>query len=474
MIQLQKTIGVNMTDNKSNSVEFVHPDYMAYADIVNTTRNVFNGIGSTKNYIYKLERESISSYNNRLANATLKNFVKRATEAFVGMIFRKQIEVTGFDDRMTNIFGKIDRKNSLNIFAREMTTNLIVDGKVFVGIDSDIDGESDPYVVLFKRNQITNWRQDEQGRYTLVVIQEVVTVESGEFGNEEIIQYRVYKDDGNVDLYRDSGNGFIFYDTIETEYDYIPIVDITLSDIPPLYDISKLTIKHTNRTSIKDKYLDMCATPIPIIWSPDSYNEDDPSRPVFVVGADEGFVFNGAKEECDFEWRELQGSSIDKLQEDLTVIEEDITTGVIRAASSDSNTIKTATQAYYEASESANRVVVMANAVELGLNKIVKILADIANVELPEESRVILNKDFNAIAGNSDSVRLLWEVYLGGTLSTETFLDSLAKFELVDIGNVKDEMTRIENDKFKPKPKVKQDDILKNSDNRTTGAMKEE
>ena len=459
-----------------DNVNFIHPDYVAHSYQVQVTRDVFEGVDKVKRYLYKLQRESDKSLEIRQNNITLKNFVKRATEAFTGMIFRKNVDVIGFSDRLNAIANKIDKKKSINMFARELAIDLIVDGAVFIGVDSDTYGEEDPYLISYKRNQVINWRKDVNGMYTLLVIKEYVPVESGEFGTEVVEQYRVFKDDGNVDIYRTEllGGTASFHHTIETEFEYIPIVDVVLNETPVLYDIAKLTLKHTNRTSIKDKYLDMCATPIPIVWSPDSHSDSDPTKPIYVIGADEGFVFNGTKDECDFEWRELSGTSIEKLQEDLSVIEEDIVTGIIRASVSENAVEKTATQMYYESSEAANRVIVIANELEYGLNKAFRMLAEIANEEVDSEARVIINKDFNAIMGGSDAVRLLWEVYLGGALSTETFLDSLAKNEIIDIGSVKDEISRITSDTFVLKTREAPKETVNNMDKRTLSMSKED
>lgn len=456
-----------------DNVTFEHPEYIAHKAQVIKTRNVFNGIDTAKQYIYKLERESDASIATRMEVATIKNFVKRATEAFVGMIFRKHIETSGLDDDMVAILKNIDGSHNLNRFGRELATHLIVDGRAFIGIDTLEDGSGLPYAIIYTRGQVINWRKDLSGNYTMVVVREVIEEPAGDFGMEYVVQYRVYKENGDVDLYRtnDQKTGF-FYKTIQTEYDYIPIIPVDLSDVPPLYDVTKLTIKHMNRTSIKDKYLNMAATPIPLLWGiqPD---ESAGTKPVFVVGADEAFLFAGTKEECDFEWRELSGSSIDKLQEDLSVIEEDITSGIIRAATSDTTTIKTATQSFYEAAESSNRCVVIANALEQSLNKMLVILADIANIPLDETSQIIINKDFNAVSGNNQDLRLLWEVYLGGALSVETFLDSMAKFEVIDIGSVRDELARIQNDKFEPVSKNAPVETVNNMDNRTLSAVEE-
>lgn len=454
-------------------VSYRHPEYVQYFNQIVKIRNMYNGVDTAKQYLYRLERESIDGFSTRTDNVTLKNFVKRAVEAFVGMIFRKHIETTGLDDEMMNVLSRLDLVNNLNRFSRDLTTEVIVSGKAFIAVDSSVDGNGLPYAVIYDRLQVINWSKNSNGVYDMVVVEETIEKRNGSFGVDYVKQWRVYKDDGNVEIYRQTEEGISLVEVVVTGYDYIPIIAVDLSDIPPLYDIAKMNIKHMNRTSIKDKYLDMCATPIPLIWGvgiDDSLGNG--TKPVFVVGADEAFLFQGTKEECDFQWRELAGSSIDKLQEDLAVIEEDITSGIIRAATSDTTTIKTATQSFYEAAESANRCVVIANAVEQGLNAMLRYLADIGNINLEDTATIIVNKDFNAINGNNGDLRLLWEVYLQGGLSTSTFIDSLSKFEIIDIGSVYDEIVRIEQDSFKLKPRIDVDSQIKEeTDNRTIGAM---
>jgi hypothetical protein len=437
---------------QKDNVDFKHPDYLLSAEQVKYVKDIFDGIDTAKKYVKQAPRENDESYITRRDAATLKNFVKRAAEAFVGMIFRKPIDTVGFGKSVSAVFKNVDTKNTINKFSRDLTTTLIRDGKCFIAADTPIGG-GNPYLAIIERNSVINWRKDSTGKYTMVVVYEVIEQPSGEFGIEVVEQWRVYKEDGNVDIYSKNANGeYGLVKTIDTEYDYIPIVALDISELPPLYDIAKLTVKHMNRTSFKDKYLDMAAIPIPVIWGADE-NNGDGTKPVFVIGVDEAFVFTGSKQEGDFEWRELSGSSIKALQDDLSVIEEDITSGVIRAATSDNATVKTATQAFYEAAESSNRVTVIANVVEIALNKAVIMLADMANEPMPETARVIVNQDFNAITSANDDLRLLWEIYMGGALSIETFLNSLDSYEVVDIGSVEDELKRIGQDNFTPEPK---------------------
>ena len=466
-----------MYNTNSDDVNFKHPEYLKHYNRVSKVSNVFSGVDTAVQYLSQAPRESDEAFAIRQENATLKNFVKRATEAFVGMIYRKPVQVVGFSDDITEISTIIDKKSNMNKFSRELTTSLVRDGKVFLAVDTPIGGGS-PYMTIFDRLNVINWRKNENNEYTMLVYTETVEEDSGDFGLIESQQWRVFRDDGTVELWQEDKQtkAYRLVNTIQTEFDYIPIVDIELDDIPPLYDIAKLTVKHMNRTSFKDKYLDMAAIPVPVIWDStggDIGSEDGTvgAKPVYVIGVEEAFVFSGTKDEADFQWRELSGNSIKVLQDDLAVIEEDITSGVIRAAQSDNTTIKTATQSFYEAAESSNRVTVIANAIEIGLNKAMVMIADMMNEEVDDTARVIVNKDFNAITQNTDNLRLLWEIYLGGSLSVETFLKSLESFEVIDIGSVEEELKRIEKDQFKPESKVESKDITQTMDNRTVSAM---
>ena len=78
---------------RNDSVDLVHPDYGRYINMVNVVRDIYNGTDSIKKHIYQFDKESEQSIKTRREKATVKNFVKRSTEAFVGMIFRKSIEL---------------------------------------------------------------------------------------------------------------------------------------------------------------------------------------------------------------------------------------------------------------------------------------------------------------------------------------------------------------------------------------------
>ena len=460
-----------MADTTIGNVAFLHPLYKKHQNQVKIVTDIYNGSDSASLYLSQFPQEIEDTFVDRKNKIALKNYVKRATEAFVGMIFRKPIDAIGYSENMMKITKRIDTKSTINQFARRITEKLIRDGKTYILVDSLQDG-SNPYLISMDRNSVINWSKDENGNFTLIVIREFIEDRISEFEVDTIEQYRVYRDDGNITIYRQSEQEFYEYNYIETDLDYIPVQELSLDDIPPLYDIARLNIKHMNRTSAKDRYLDMAACPVPVIWGAEIDDEGSVSsaKPALVIGVDEAFIFNGTKDECDFQWRELSGSSIDQLQNDLSVIEEDITSGVIRASSSENTTMKTATQSYYEASEASNRVTVIANIVEYALNASLDIMIDMLG-ENDSVGGVIINKDYNAIAGSTTDLRLLWEMYLGGSLSLATLLNSMQQFELINIGSVDEEIKKIESETFVPKPKEVSSETIKNTDNNNLNAF---
>ena len=463
-------MALNATQKDSASTR--HASYLAHIDQINLVNNVYNGIDTTVDYLFQFPQEIQTTFDIRKERATLRNFVKRAVEAFTGMIFRKPLEVEGYGATTTRSFLKIDTKNSIQVFTKAQTTSATKDGKSYILIDSASDGSTQPYLVAIDRSQLINWRVDAQGKYTMIVIEEVIAKPVGVFGTEYILQWRHYDEKGDIRIYQhDSDSREIKQvgETIETEYDGIPFVEIDVDDVPILYDTAKLNIKHFNRLSHKDRYLPMAALPIPVIWGADLDDDDTPTtaKPALVIGVDEAFIFS-SKEEGDFQWRELSGTSIELIEQDLDSITEDITTGILRAADTANTVQKTATEVALLQAEASDRVSAIAIAVETGMREALVILSEFNGEMVPSDAVFILSKDFNAALAGTDAQRLLFESYLQGLVSIETYLSSLADAEIISIESTSKELERIAKDTFVPKPKVAEKPAM---DNRTQSAI---
>ena len=468
-----------------------HIQYDAHIEQVALVNDVYNGVDSVVQHLFQFPQEIPETFEKRQQRATLRNFVKRAVQAFTGMIFRKPIEVYNYGQRTTKLLQTIDTKNTVLHFTKTVANAVTKDGKAFILAEAPVAGSGGaPYLILVHRHSLINWRKDENDNYTMIVIEETISEPYGKFGTRYIKQWRVYDENANITLYRannDRGeaptngktfnSGYYIYDTIETGFTDIPLVEVTVDETPILYDIAKLNIKHFNRMSHKDRYLTMAALPIPVIWGADLDDDGNTStaKPALVIGVDEAFIFS-SKEDGDFQWRELSGDSIDQLEADLNSIVEDITTGILRAAETANAVQKTATEVQLLQAEASNRVTEIATAVETGMRRALALLSDINKEEVPKEATFIINKDFNASLSGTDGQRIIMESYLLGLISMETFLQSMADAELINIDSARAEMERIKSDNFVPVPKqptaqAATDAGMKTPDKRTLSAV---
>lgn len=472
-----------------------HINYLAHEHQVSLINNIFNGVDTSTQYLTKFPQELLATYTARQENATLRNFVKRAVQAFTGMIFRKPMEINGYGKKTAKLFPKIDTNQTIENFTKDVATALTKDGKTYVLADSPMAGEDgQPYLMLITREAVINWRKDKNGKFTMVVIEEIVAEEAGTFGTEYIKQWRHYDENGDITIWRLATkndttklntSGYVIQEKIITGFTSIPIQELVVDETPMLYDIGKMNIKHLNRQSHKDRYLTMAALPIPVIWGAELDGDGKPTsaKPALVIGVDEAFIFTGTKQECDFEWRELSGDSIDQLEKDLNSIVEDITTGILRAAETANAVQKTATEVQLLQAEASNRVTAIANAVEVGMRGALEILSEINKEKVPETAKFIINKDFNASLMGSDGARVVMESYLTGMLSMETFLNTMSDMELISIDSAEKEIKRIKADTFKPTSKTpvvegtEDSSVSNQTDNRSvsvTDSFKEE
>lgn len=482
----------SVNTRNANDVSQEHYEYTLHKEQIQLVNDIYDGVDTSTQYLNQFPQEIDDTFAERQQRSTLRNFVKRSVEAFVGMIFRKPMDIANYGPKVTKILPKVDTINSVETFTRSVTNALTKDSKTFILIDSpqeDTQGAM-PYLVHVGRSQIINWRKDSNGKYTLVVIKETIAEEEGLFGTRYVEQYRVYDADANITLWRrkqtrkakgqatkmnssSNDGGFKKHGpTIETDFDEIPIIELNVQDVPILYDIAKMNVKHFNRQSHKDRYLTMAALPIPVMWGAelDDNGNTTTAKPALVIGVDEAFIFTGTKQEADFEWRELSGDSIQALEDDLNSIVEDITTGVIRAADSANTVQKTATEIQLLQAEASNRVTVIASVVEVGMKRALAVLSGACKETVPEKANFIINKDFNSALMGSDGARVVFEQYMTGLLSTETFLQAMSDFELINIGTAADEIIRIKKDEFKPKPRGN----VTGQDKRTSGIVNTE
>lgn len=264
-------------NDPNNRVDTQHPDY----DFLKAKRQVYQdviaGVDALVNdsdvYLPQYEGETELSYDLRTSTATVNNYTKKAVKVMTGLIFEKEIDISGVPADIQTICENIDKQgNHLNIFARK-SFEAAWEGYAAILIDtpSTVVGNKaqqsrldvNPFARLYCADSIWNWQHrinpaSKAKELSLIVFQEVTLAKAGRFGVVEEVRYRVYElgsddvvtlevwlmPDNESEPVRESGPTVI--NTTQ-----IPVAVIgELGAEPPLYDIAKKNIEHFQTWSL--------------------------------------------------------------------------------------------------------------------------------------------------------------------------------------------------------------------------------
>jgi len=220
-------------------------------------------------YLPMLSGQSQQSYNAYKERALFFGATSRTVAGLVGMIFRKDPNITGNNDRELLETTVSKDGKTLMEFLRETTKEVIEVGRVGVLIDAQADGEGQAYFAEYPTEAIINWRtymKDGLLKLSLVVLMEEYEIPTQDkFKTELKMQFRelllengIYK----VNIWRKVGTSEenasqwavinSFYPTVGGRYlDYIPFHFITPSgsnmgaiEKPPILDIAEVNLSH--------------------------------------------------------------------------------------------------------------------------------------------------------------------------------------------------------------------------------------
>jgi Domain of unknown function (DUF4055) len=323
MAQTETLVKKGKSDlNDAEKVTFQHP---AYADMagrwkmlrdVNAGTEAMRAEGNLDTYLPRGPAESVDQQKRRAARTELFPMLKETIKGLTGLVFRKD-PVFGADvprpivDLLENIDGA---GTHISIFAQNLLSDglLVGHGGILVDVPKvsstkplTIRQERDmglrPYWVHIKPEQIVNWRTRTINGHlvlTLLVIQETVEIEVGDFGVGTATRFRVFR--------RDNVTGIIDYqvwtqtdETKDPELDdfgslrnvsIIPFVAFyagkrvgPLQSLPPLLDLGYTNIAHYQVLSDLRSSLHAAGNPILVIKGRRGGNiSRDPNIPLSV------------------------------------------------------------------------------------------------------------------------------------------------------------------------------------------------
>lgn len=273
--------------DQTPAVEAMSEDYPIITALLGGT-TAMRKAGAT--YLPQWPNEDDDAYANRVKTATLFPAFGRTCEVLTGKPFSKPIT---FDDdvpaRILEWSENIDLQgHNLHAFAAAVCFHALSYG--LCGILADfptVDGlrtKADeaaagvrPYLIHIHAQSILGWRAERiNGVQTLTQLRflEVVSVEDGEFGEEEIEQVRVLYP-GRWEVWRERENAaapgklewFLYSDGV-TSLQKIPFVPVYgrrigfMQGVPPLVELAHMNVEHWQSKSDQQTILHIARVPI--------------------------------------------------------------------------------------------------------------------------------------------------------------------------------------------------------------------
>jgi len=448
-------LGARFNSQHSDQPDFVHPDYVKHYDKFALTTRFELGLDYLQEYLAKYPNEDQSTYSARQKLLTLKNYVTRLSTGITGMISRKPSQITEESARLKEVLEALDGQRPYEEVIKEAIYKTSRDGICWIRTDAPREGEDGkPYITILDRYQVINWRFDDLRNLVMCVVYESLSQENGLFGLQEVEVYTAYRMvNGLCEITRytrnnaeQTTNAFNQEETVRTDFDFMPVEQCYLSEVPIMADVAKINIRHMNFVSSLDRYLTMAALPIPLVWGADVDDDGNPNpgKPAMILGVDQAMFFSGPKTEADFEWRELSGTSVELLKNHIATLEQDMLEAFERSAEDATgkgigNEAATTSVIKNKSSSAvlSNIAEIVQEAMQTSLDNLSKILGDKPGAILA------VNKDFQPVIDGA-SIPTLLNAWTQGAISWETFIQGMQASEIVTIDDLEEERKLID------------------------------
>lgn len=386
---------------------------------VKTCRDFYEGAIKVlvDEYMPKLTGETDTSYKVRKASTTFPNLYSPIVTGLSGLITKKEPVATELD---TFPLDDIDMQgNSLANFVKQVCDSSIVGGVEFVSVESHTAGNR----VFFKRykyEQLTSYSV-EDGKVTQMVFKETFEKTDGRFGLKEVERFVVFTIGGG-EVWYDDGKGLAKQNNWDNSLDEIPVVAIVTGKelsrfeyVPRLYDVVMLNKALLNLESQLANVLGVVGNPIPVFYG-------EVADDYFRIGVKDALVFDD-KQTQGFEYVEIEGGGVSKLQDKIKKVGEDIDKTSFSLLHKDGS--KTVIDAQENQNKSSSFLTNVAEELEVKFNKLFQLMAKLDNKTLSDDAKVEFKKDFDDVLFSDQQLKMLYNMLEGGHLSRETFWNKL-------------------------------------------------
>ena len=438
-------------------IDSIHPKYRYYQNALIDCRNAFEGGRAIKaagqRYLPRLKSQRDDDYNSYKERAFFFSITNKTVSALVGMVMSRPPQLQHTDEM--NVFFKERQGAQFLEIASTTIEEVLLMGGYGILIDAPQDGAQVPRLPRYSRESIINWKVDDSGRPTLIVLCEeaIRNKADDEYEFEIIKRYRkLYLD--LAGQYRsalyDDDKSFIseVIPTLKGQpLDHIPFYMFTplglQMDImkPPMLDIVDLNISHYRTSADLEHGRHFTGLPTPVIIGMEKGDD-------MYIGSQAAWILPNP--DADAKYLEFTGQGLTSLERALSEKQSQMASMSARMLDNSkrgSEAAETVKLRYM--SESASLITVT-RSVEDGFNQLYAEVAEIMGTEAPT---IQFNKEFLDPKLTPAELDSLVNAYLEGTISKETLIYNLRKGDIISAKRTdEEELSEIKDPPERPDP----------------------
>lgn len=433
-----------------------------YWDVIDAVRGgTFKIRELNEAFLPKEPGEGKESYRRRLGRVILSPWYTRLVRGLVGMVLRKPVRLENQTLRERDWQTLLSHLDDVNLQGDNLQTfvksvfesaidynyaGILIEYPNTEGVTSQADELQlgiRPYWVLYPATEILGlrWRQQgSQRQLTQVRLKQQISEQVGEFGEAEIDQVLVYdlvdSPDGERVRWRifreveDEGSKnkktWAVYSSGVLSLAEIPFVlcytdkNCRLELPPPLLEVAYLNLRHFQLTADLDHALHVASLPRLFIFgvAPEEIGAID--------SIDEAICVPRAEARVD--WLSANLESFAPLQSRISEIEQQMSVLGLSTIVTPKNVGESAEAKRLDRTQGDSMIAVVAQSLQNALNGC--LYFHLKYLGIQGEASCQVNRDFDVIPLDPQTLTALYQIRQGGDLTQETFLELLKQSEI--------------------------------------------
>ena len=408
-------------------------------------------------------KEDYDAWRRRVSHATFSPYVTRLAEQAVSLVLRKPFQLLprqedgDVDPYWTTFIEDVDGYGtSLDSYARRLAISSVLYGHAATLVDmpnteaaANLQEERDlglrPYFIEVDAKDILGWRKSSDSPISpvgQVRLNEYVSQEIGEFGDEVVRQIRVLEQ-GQWRVFRKGEGGWYVHQSGTTSLPVIPLA-VTYSNKvgeliskPPLLAISSLNILHAQRSADLQHALHVAALPIMYLKAFDDTDSE------IALSANSAILLPA---EGEVGYAEPVGQGTFTAQQSyITELESQMSSLGISLLYRQKNVAESAESKRLGRTDSDSLLSIVSKDLEKAMQNAIDIAAAYVGMESPI---VQLDRDFDTQVLDGNQVAQYMQLWMQGAITHESLLEMLKTGEVLPNIDVEREVELVSQEKL--------------------------